>query len=134
MKSLKAMGMAASFACAVAVTSLVTTGCAGDQNTRSTGTYIDDAAVSTKVKTELLADKQVKGTEVKVRTYGGDVQLSGFVDSPEEKTRAVEIARAVPGVRVVRDDLVVKIAEAPTVQEPAGAQTPAAVQEPNANK
>jgi len=101
-----------------------TVGCAGDQYHRSTGTYIDDAAVSTKVKTDLITDSNVKGSEVQVRTYQGEVQLSGFVDTPEQKDRAAEIARRVDGVRMVRNDLIVKASEpaaAGQIQEPAGA-------------
>ena len=139
-KSFKAIGMAATLALSVSALGLVTAGCAGDQSSRSTGTYIDDTAVSTKVKTELLTDKEVKSSDVKVRTYNGEVQLSGFVDSQDQKDRAVQVARAVPGVRVVRDDLIVKApvtAQGPAVvTEPAGAETPppAPVQEPNANR
>lgn len=121
----KSIGMAAGLAITVAAGVVVTTGCAGSEYSRSTGQYIDDKTVSTKVKTELLTDKEVKGTQVEVTTYNGVVQLSGFVDTPAEKDRAVEVARAVPGVREVRDDLVVKMpqtAQAPGVQEPAGAQ------------
>jgi len=127
--SFKTFGVAAGLALAVSGAALITTGCAGDRYSRSTGTYIDDTAVSTKVKTELLTDKDVKGTEVKVRTYNGVVQLSGFVDTLPEKQRAIEIARAVPGVRQVRDDLIVKApetAQGPAqVVEPAGAEAPA---------
>jgi hyperosmotically inducible protein len=139
-KSFKAMGMAATLAVSLAALGLLSAGCAGDQNSRSTGTYIDDAAVSTKVKTELLTDKDVEGTEVKVRTYNGEVQLSGFVDSPDQKARAVQVARAVPGVRVVRDDLIVKsptTAQGPgVVEDPAGAEAPAPapVQDADANR
>lgn len=136
--ALKAIGLAAGLALSMASMALVTAGCAGSQNSRSTGTYIDDTAVSTKVKTELLTAKDVKSTDIKVRTYDGEVQLSGFVDSLDQKARAVEIARAVPGVRLVRDDMIVKAPdtamEPATVQEPAGAQTPAPVQEPRANQ
>jgi osmotically-inducible protein OsmY len=122
--------MAAVLAVTVSAAAMVTVGCAGSPTSRSTGTYIDDTAVSTKVKTELLADKNVKSTEVDVKTYGGEVQLSGFVDDAAQKERAVEIARAVPGVRNVRDDLVIKTPSAtaqgnPTMQEPAGAEAPA---------
>jgi hyperosmotically inducible protein len=105
-------------------TAVLTVGCAGDQYHRSTGTYIDDTAVSTKVKTDLIADANVKAGEVRVRTYQGEVQLSGFVDTADQKQRAAEIARQVPGVRYVKNDIVVK-APAPTaagqIQEPAGA-------------
>jgi hyperosmotically inducible protein len=121
--SWKTTGLAAFLAAFLAV------GCAGNENSRSTGTYIDDTAVSAKVKTELLTDKRVKGTEVAVRTYNGEVQLSGFVDSPDQKVRAVQVARAVPGVRDVHDDLIVKVVPATAavsgqpIQEAAGAQT-----------
>jgi osmotically-inducible protein OsmY len=127
-KKLQAISLAASLALSLSVVAVATTGCAGDRSSRSTGTYIDDKAVSTKVKTQLLTDSDVKGTEVRVRTYDGEVQLSGFVDSAAQKDRAVAIARAVPGVRAVKDDLIVKTVNtaqgtAP-VQEPAGAQAP----------
>ena len=121
--SWKTTGVAAGLAALLAV------GCAGNATTRSTGTYVDDTAVSAKVKTELLTDKEVKGTEVAVRTYNGEVQLSGFVDSADQKVRAVQVARAVPGVRDVHDDLIVKVVPATAaasgqpIQEAAGAQT-----------
>jgi hyperosmotically inducible protein len=103
---------------------VMTTGCAGDQYHRSTGTYIDDTAVSAKIKTDLIADANVKAAEVQVRTYEGQVQLSGFVDTLDQKTRAAEIARRVDGVKYVRNDLVIKIgapSAAGQIEEPAGA-------------
>jgi len=88
--------------------SLVFVGCAGDRYHRSTGEYIDDKATTAKVKTDLYADPLVKGTQVKVRTYEGKVQLSGFVDTMQQKDRASQIARRVNGVQWVKNDLVVK--------------------------
>ena len=84
------------------------TGCAGDRYHRSTGTYIDDTAIGAKVKVELLGDPDVKGTAIHVEVHNGNVQLSGFVDSAAQKTRAGEIAHHVNGVQSVRNDLVVK--------------------------
>src|SRR6185369_4630985 len=72
-------------ACAAAVLASGVIGCTGDRYHRSTGAYLDDKAVSTKVKTALLTDPAVKGTQVRVRTYQGKVQLSGFVDNQAER-------------------------------------------------
>jgi hyperosmotically inducible periplasmic protein len=83
-------------------------GCAGDRTTRSTGQTIDDGTVATKVKSALIADPEVKGTQVQVEVYKGVVQLSGFVDRPADAQRAVTVARNVAGVKEVRNNLIVK--------------------------
>lgn len=87
---------------------VLNTGCAGDRHTRSTGTYIDDKSIEAKVKSELLADPDVKGLAVNVEVNKGRVQLSGFVDTLAQKNRAAELARNVPNVQYVKNDLVVK--------------------------
>jgi hyperosmotically inducible protein len=69
------------FSSAVVAPALLNTGCAEDPHHRSTGQYVDEWSVSTRVKSAMLADKMVNGTDVKVQTYGGVVQLCGFVDS-----------------------------------------------------
>jgi len=84
------------------------TGCAGGAAKESTGEYVDGQAITAKVKTQLLRDPDVSGIQVKVETYRGQVQLSGFVDTPAQKTKAAEVARNVPGVRSVKNDLIVK--------------------------
>ena len=83
-------------------------GCSGDGYNKSTGEVIDDAAVTTKVKSALLGDPDVKGLAVKVKTYRGEVQLSGFVSTQAEKDRAGQVAQGVNGVQSVRNDIVVK--------------------------
>lgn len=83
-------------------------GCAGDGTAKSTGDYIDDSAITAKVKSQMLADETVSGLKVNVETFKGTVQLSGFVDSEAEARRAVEIAQGVKGVKSVRNDLVVR--------------------------
>lgn len=93
---------------AIAVLVLVLVGCAGGPETKSTGQYIDDAAITTKVKTALFKDAEISGFQVDVDTFKGRVQLSGFVDTPEEKQRAADIARGVQGVQEVINNLVVK--------------------------
>lgn len=83
-------------------------GCAGNGTTKSTGDYIDDSAITAKVKSEMLADETVSGMKVNVETFKGTVQLSGFVNSEAEARRAVEIAQGVKGVKSVKNDLVVR--------------------------
>jgi hypothetical protein len=86
--------------------------CAPTATREGTGEYVDDAVITTKVKAALAADPDVKATEVKVNTFKGVVQLSGFVSSPEAAQKAVSIARGVQGVRDVKNDMVVKTAVA----------------------
>jgi osmotically-inducible protein OsmY len=74
----------------------------------STGRFMDDSAITTKVKSKILADEKLKGFDVKVKTYKGVVQLSGFVDSPRQARRAVEIAQRVDGVKKVENMITVK--------------------------
>ena len=68
---------------------------------------VDDKTISTKIKTAMYADPGVKGTEVKVTTFRGVVQLSGFVENQAQKQRAEEIARQTKGVVDVHNDLIV---------------------------
>jgi osmotically-inducible protein OsmY len=83
-------------------------GCSSTPNRESTGEYIDDAAITTKVKAAFAADPNVKATEINVETYQGDVQLSGFVSQPQDAQRAADIARGVKGVTSVKNDIRVK--------------------------
>ena len=76
--------------------------------TGSPGEYVDDAVITTKVKTALLKDESVKATEVNVETYKGIVQLTGFVKSQANIDKAVMLAKAVVGVISVQNNMVVK--------------------------
>jgi osmotically-inducible protein OsmY len=87
---------------------LTGTGCAGTATKRSTGAYLDDKGITARVKTALFRDPDVSGFDVHVNTYRGEVQLSGFVNNPEQRQRAADIARSVSGVRGVVDNLDVK--------------------------
>lgn len=80
-------------------------GCAGSRTQESTGQFVDDAAITTKVKTAIFNDPDLKTNEIGVETYRGVVQLSGFVTSQSEINRATQVARSVNGVRSVRNDL-----------------------------
>lgn len=83
-------------------------GCAGSRTQESTGQYVDDAAITTKVKTAIFNDPNLKANEIGVETYKGVVQLSGFVATQSEISRAVQVARSVNGVKSVKNDLHVK--------------------------
>lgn len=83
-------------------------GCAGSRSYESTGEYIDDTILTTKVKTSILGDSSLKVMQIDVETFKGVVQLSGFVDSSNAVTRAVELARTVRGVKSVNNSLIVK--------------------------
>ena len=88
--------------------SLALGGCASTDTQRGTGETIDDAALTAKVKAALVDNDIVEAGEVNVNTYRGVVQLSGFVDSNEEKTQATQAAKSVSGVKDVRNDLKVQ--------------------------
>ena len=83
------------------------TGCAVTSGRESAGEYVDDRTLSTKVKTALTRDPMVKANQVNVTAFRGAVQLSGFVDSQEQKARATEIIQNMEGVKELHNDLVV---------------------------
>lgn len=83
-------------------------GCSSTGSHESTGEYVDDAAITAKVKTAIFADPGVKSTEVNVETYKGVVQLSGFVADPAAAQKAADAARGVKGVTSVKNDIRVK--------------------------
>jgi len=83
-------------------------GCAGGKKYESTGEYIDDSAITSKVKASILGDSKLKVFQINVKTFKGIVQLSGFVDSSEMAARAAELTRTVRGVKMVNNSLIVK--------------------------
>jgi osmotically-inducible protein OsmY len=74
----------------------------------TTGQYVDDATISTKVRESYVADPVIKSMEVHVETLQGVVELSGFVDTRKQEDRAVALARKVKGVQSVQDNLIVR--------------------------
>lgn len=74
----------------------------------SVGTEIDDGVVTTKVKSALLADPDVKSFDLKVETNKGEVMLSGFVDNQAQMDRAIQVASGVQGVRAVSNKMSLK--------------------------
>lgn len=72
------------------------------------GQYASDSAVTAKVKTALLAEKNLKSLDVNVETKNGVVQLSGFVVSSAQIDQAVDVTKRVKGVKDVKNDLRLK--------------------------
>ena len=87
---------------------LVLGACAETATQESTGDYVDDSAITAKVKTAILQDAALKVMQIKVVTYKKVVQLSGFVDTASMKAQAGVVAGQTPGVASVKNDLVVK--------------------------
>lgn len=83
-------------------------GCASTSKQESTGEYIDDSVITTRVKTAVFQESTLKSAEINVETYKGVVQLSGFVNSAADINKAVEIARSIKGVASVKNDMRVK--------------------------
>jgi osmotically-inducible protein OsmY len=83
-------------------------GCASTSKQEGTGEYVDDTVITTKVKTAIFNDSNLKSSEINIETFKGVVQLSGFVSSRADINRAVEIARGVAGVNSVKNDMRVK--------------------------
>ncbi|MDW7773877.1 MAG: BON domain-containing protein [Desulfobulbaceae bacterium] len=75
---------------------------------RSAGEVIDDSTISTKVKAKLFDSTELSGFAISVKTFEGEVTLTGAVDTPEQKEKATEIARSVSGVRGVNNLLNIK--------------------------
>jgi hyperosmotically inducible protein len=92
----------------VAVSLFSVAGCASTTKQEGTGEYIDDAVITTKVKAAILNEPTLKVAEINVETFKGTVQLSGFVSSSAARTKAVEVARGVAGVKAVKNDMRIK--------------------------
>ena len=85
------------------------TGCTtGSRYEQSTGERIDDHGTSSRVRAALADDSQYKYDGVNVETFKGVVQLSGFVDTKDQKNRAGDLARKVKGVTDVENNITVK--------------------------
>jgi len=76
--------------------------------TTTVGTEIDDSVITTKVKSALLADPDIKSFDIAVETRKGEVQLSGFVDSQEQIDQAIAVAQKVDGVTSVGNAMSIK--------------------------
>ncbi len=93
--------------CAALLMSVVV-GCASTTSRESTGEYIDDSLITTKVKAAIFNEPTLKSAEVNVETFKGVVQLSGFVGTQANINKATEVTRHVAGVTSVRNDMRLK--------------------------
>ena len=91
---------------AAAFTTLV--GCASSATKESTGQYVDDTAITAKVKAAIFQEPTLKSAEVNVETFKRVVQLSGFVSSQADIQKATMVARGVEGVASVKNDMRLK--------------------------
>lgn len=82
--------------------------CSPSPTRQTVGEYVDDATITTRVKAALVDDPKVSAAQVNVETYRGVVQLSGFVDSEAAARQASKLAREVPGVHSVKNDIRIK--------------------------
>ncbi len=91
-----------------AVALLTVTGCAVTRGQETVGAYIDDAGITTLVKSRFVENKQVDAAAISVETLNGTVMLSGFAKSSLEKNTAESIARGVNGVKMVKNEIAVR--------------------------
>jgi osmotically-inducible protein OsmY len=99
-----AVALASTIGCA---SSSANDGKAGFKN-ETAGEYLDDSVTTTRVKTALINEPSLKSFEIKVVTYKGSVQLSGFVSSQASIEKAVSIASAIDGVKSVKNAMQLK--------------------------
>ncbi len=93
---------------AIAVLLIGLSGCAATSTRQSTGEYIDDASITTKVKSELIADKDVSSFDIHVKTISGVVYLTGSAHTRQEADKAAKIANDVAGVKAVKNNIQIK--------------------------
>jgi osmotically-inducible protein OsmY len=80
-------------------------GCASSGTGERTGEYVDDAWITTKVKSELIADSDTKAGNINVETSNGKVTLTGTAKTWQESDKAAQIARNIKGVTGVENDI-----------------------------
>jgi len=92
----------------LSLTLLTVVGCTSTAKQESTGEYVDDVMITSKVKAAIFGEPTLKSMEINVETFKGVVQLSGFVTSQAAINKAVELTRAVKGVSSVKNDMRIK--------------------------
>lgn len=90
------------------LTLLIVAGCASTPKHEGTGEYVDDSILTTKVKAAILDEPSLSAAEINVETFKGIVQLSGFVSSRADISKAIEVTRTVSGVSSVKNDMRLK--------------------------
>jgi len=102
----KALRIMKFMVCFVLMTAFM--GYAASEKHESTGQYVDDSVITTKVKAAIFKEATLKSFQINVKTYKAVVQLSGFVDSSQSVSKAGVVAQGVEGVESVKNDLIVK--------------------------
>ncbi len=93
---------------AAAAALLIASGCAVTRGQETVGAYVDDTTITTQVKARFIDNKQVDAASIRVETLNGTVMLSGFAKSSTEKNTAEDITRRVNGVKVVKNEILVR--------------------------
>jgi hyperosmotically inducible periplasmic protein len=83
-------------------------GCAVTSGQSTVGQYVDDATITARVKARMAEDPAVSAMRISVETLNATVQLSGFATNQSEKDKAASLTRAVPDVKDVRNNIVVR--------------------------
>lgn len=91
-----------------AAIALAAGGCAVTRGQETAGAYVDDTAITTRIKGRFVENRDVDAASIKVETLNGVVMLSGFAKNPTEKSTAERIARDTSGVRSVRNEILVR--------------------------
>ena len=103
------MNLRTTFATTVAAVALITlSGCAVTRDQQSVGSYVDDSAITTAVKSKFIENKVVDASAISVETLNGEVMLSGFAKTAAERTTAEVLTRDVKGVKSVKNGIVVR--------------------------
>ena len=93
---------------ALAASLIALSGCAVTRGQETVGAYVDDAAITTSVKTKFVDNKNVDAASITVETLNGTVLLSGFAKNATERSTAETIARNVSGVKSVKNEISVR--------------------------
>lgn len=102
------MIMRSTLAALAAAVFLAAGGCAVTRGQESAGAYVDDTAITTRIKGRFVENRDVAATSIKVETLNGAVLLSGFAKNATEKATAEKIARETSGVKSVRNEILVR--------------------------
>jgi len=95
-------------AAALAAMLLLASGCAVTRGQETVGAYLDDTGITSQIKSRYVESKQVDAAAISVETLNGTVMLSGFAKSQNERNAAETIARAVSGVKSVKNEIAVR--------------------------
>lgn len=91
-----------------AVALLSATGCAVQRGQETVGAYVDDTTITTTVKARFVQNKDVDASSIRVETLNGTVMLSGFAKTANERSSAETLARAVSGVKAVKNEIAIR--------------------------